>query len=69
MAQGEIMTLHATRDGQRVTIHGNTGVDVSVRNSQLAQADITEDAGHVRWFHKQLGELLDQAEAEASGNA
>ncbi len=61
------MTLHATRDGQKVTIHGNTGVDVEVRNSHLASAQITEDAQHVRYFWRQLGEHLDAADEERAG--
>lgn len=60
------MTLHATRDGQTVTIHGNTGVDLEVRNSQLAGVHITENAQHVRHFCDQLGKLLDAADEERS---
>lgn len=63
------MTLHATREGQAIAIHGNTGVDIEVRNSQLAGVHIRENAQHVRYFHGQLGKLLDEADAEreASG--
>jgi hypothetical protein len=49
------MTLHATRDGQQVTVTTTYG---PVRN------EVTEDAGHVRSFHGHLGRLLDEAEAE-----
>lgn len=58
------MTVHATRSGQRVTINGNTGVGLLVENSQLQHVRITEDAQHLRWFHEQLGRLLDEADAE-----
>jgi hypothetical protein len=58
------MTLHATRSGQSITVNGNTGVDVEVRASRLHQVRITENAQHVRFFHTQLGELLDAADAE-----
>jgi len=58
------MTLHATRDGQSVTIHGNIGVDVEVKGSQVQRIGITENAQHAEYFHKQLGELLDAARAE-----
>lgn len=58
------MTLHATRDGQKITIHGNTGVDLEVRNSQLAGVHIGEDAQHVRYFHSELGRLLGAADEE-----
>lgn len=58
------MTLHATRDGQAITIHGNTGISVEVRNSQLVTARITENAQHVRFFHDELGKLLEMADAE-----
>ena len=46
------MTLHASRDGQKITVHSTYGP---------ATHAITEDAQHVRHFHTQLGELLDQA--------
>ena len=62
------MTLHATRDGQAITVHGNTGVDVSVENSHISYVRITENAQHVRHFWSQLGQLIEQAEAEAAGN-
>jgi hypothetical protein len=58
------MTLHATRDGQKITVNGNTGVEVLVQNSHLSHVKITEDARHVRYFHTQLGELLDAADQE-----
>lgn len=58
------MTLHATRDGQAIIIHGNTGVDLEVRNSQLAGVHIKENAQHVRHFHASLGHLLDAADKE-----
>lgn len=58
------MTMHATRDGEKITVHGNTGVDVSVVKSQLAWVKITEDYRHLEWFHSQLGELIAAAKAE-----
>jgi hypothetical protein len=58
------VTLHATRDGENITIHGNTGVHVLVENSHLAKASITEHAHHVRYFHAELGKLLDAAEGK-----
>ena len=58
------MTLHATRDGQKITIHGNTGVDFKVTNSHLEGVHISEDARHVEYFHGQLGTLLADAKAE-----
>lgn len=58
------MTLHATRDGQQITIHGNTGVEVLVQNSHLTHARVTEHAQHVEYFHRQLGELIAAARAE-----
>ena len=58
------MTLHATREGQSITLHGNTGVSLELANSQVVRAGITEDAQHVRYFHSQLGRLLDEADAE-----
>lgn len=63
------MTLHATRDGQNVTIHGNTGVEVLVQNSHLTHVQITEYAQDVRHFHTTLGKLLDEADAERNDNA
>jgi hypothetical protein len=71
------VTLHSTRDGQKITIHGNTGVSLDValgtshpcphlvmENGYANHVRITEDAQHVRWFHDQLGRHLDEADAE-----
>lgn len=71
------MTLHATREGQRITIHGNTGVSVDLalgaghgvphvvmENGYANHVRITEDAQHVRYFWHQLGEHLNAAERE-----
>jgi hypothetical protein len=58
------MTLHATREGQKVTIHGNIGVDLKVASSHVSEVTITEEAQHVRNFHTQLGQILDEADAE-----
>ena len=58
------MTLHATREGQKVTINGNTGVEVLVQDSHLTHVKITEDAQHVRYFWHQLGQHLDAADEE-----
>lgn len=58
------MTLHATREGQNVTVHANTGVDVEVRNSHVVTVKVTEVAQHVEHFHAQLGRLLEEAKAE-----
>jgi hypothetical protein len=58
------VTLWASRDGQKVVIHGNIGLDVRVQNGQVAEYAVNEDARHVRSFWGQLGQLLDQAEAD-----
>ena len=58
------MTLHATRDGQSITVHANTGTEVLVQNSHVQHVRITENAQHVRFFHDQLGKLLDSADEE-----
>jgi hypothetical protein len=58
------MTLHATREGQKIQIHGNIGVDVTVRSSQVHEITINEDARHTEYFHGQLGKLLAEAKAE-----
>ncbi len=63
------MTLHATRDGQKITVNGNTGVELLVRNSNVSHVKITEDAQHVRYFHTQLGLLLDAADHERAAAA
>jgi hypothetical protein len=72
------MTLHATRDGQKITINGNTGVSLDVmlsaqpgaphlvmNNGYAQYVRITEDAQHVRHFWAHLGKLIEEAEAEA----
>jgi hypothetical protein len=58
------MTLHATREGQVITVHGNTGTEILVQNSNLVHARIREDARHVEGFHAQLGALLADAKTE-----
>ena len=63
------MTLHATRDGQKIMIHGNTGVDITVKNSALSEVVVHEHASHVEYFHTKLGELLAAAKAEREDNA
>jgi len=56
------MTLHATRAGESITIHGNTGIDIEVRHSQLHYVKITEHYQHMKYFWGQLGKLLEEAE-------
>lgn len=56
------MTLWVNRDGRIVTIHGNVGLNVDVQASRVAQFSVSEDAAHLRGFHGQLGEILDEAE-------
>jgi hypothetical protein len=56
------MTLWASRDGQTVKIHGNVGLDVSVRNGHVAEYAVTEDYRHLRHFWGMLGRELDEAE-------
>lgn len=63
------MTLHVTRDGQKVTIHGNLGLAVRVENSRVSDFSVSEDKGHLRHFWGQLGRVLEEAEVEASDNA
>jgi hypothetical protein len=58
------MTLWLTREGANVTIHGNTGVEVLVENSQLRKAEITEHYQHMKYFWSQLGDVIKQAEDE-----
>jgi hypothetical protein len=50
------VTLSASRDGQKITVHTIYG---GITN------EVIEDAQHVRFFHTHLGQLLDEAEAEA----
>lgn len=63
------MTLHVTRDGQRVMIHGNIGLQVRVENSRVSDFSVSEDKVHLRHFWGQLGRVLEEAEAEAGDNA
>lgn len=70
------MTLHATREGQKITINGNTHVSLDValggagtphivmNDGYASHVRITEDVQHVRYFWSQLGRLLDEAEKE-----
>ena len=59
------MTLHATRDGEKITIGGNTGLRVSMRDDRVTDVSITDHFMHVRHFWGSLGRLLDEAEQEA----
>lgn len=60
------MTLHATRNGQRITIHGNLGLDLAVRDGQVSDFHVTDPGGleHYRHFWGQLGRLIEEADAE-----
>lgn len=49
------MTLHATRKGQKITVHTTYGP---------TNHSVEEDAQHVRSFHTELGKMLDEAERE-----
>ena len=61
------VTLHVTREGQKITVHGNLGVRLRIEDSRVSEVGITEDAQHVEYFHSQLGQLLEAAKAERSG--
>ena len=64
------MTLWISRDEQTITIHGNTGLDVSIRDSRVSEYAVTEHYKHLRVFWHSLGEELHRAEAiEAAQNA
>jgi len=52
------MTLHATRDGENITIHHSP-----------SDTHVTEHRSHVRYFHSELGKLLDAAEQDAAAEA
>jgi len=58
------MTLHATRAGKNITVHGNTGADVHIEKGVIHHVRVTEHWQHVRGFRDQLNVLLDEAEAE-----
>lgn len=58
------MTMHATRDGQSITVNGNIGTEVHVKDGRVNFVRITEDAQHVRFFWNELGKLLDAADEE-----
>jgi hypothetical protein len=65
------MTMWADRDGQKITIHGNLGLDVEVRNGAVTQFAVTDPSGapHLRYLWSSLGRLLEEAEAEAKAEA
>jgi len=56
--------LGATRDGQAITIHGNTHLRAEVADSQVRSFSVTEDARHVEGFAAALAELVAAAKAE-----
>jgi len=61
------MTLHVTRDGDKITIHGNINSDVTAENGRITHVGITEDVRHVRQVWGQLGRLLAEAEGTTPG--
>ncbi|MGA9367550.1 MAG: hypothetical protein WBV35_08835 [Steroidobacteraceae bacterium] len=61
------MTLHATREDGKITIHGNTGVSLELKDSRVWTLGITEDAQHVRQFWSRLGRLLAEHEGVTPG--
>ena len=63
------MTLWASRDGQKVTIHGNNGVAMKLQDSRVAEFSVTEDAQHAGHFAGQLLELIEQAKQERAAAA
>jgi hypothetical protein len=63
------MTLHVTRDGQKVTIHGNLGLGLDLRDSKVFEFTVDEHFMHLRSFWGQLGGALDEAEREGESNA
>lgn len=63
------MTLWTTRDGQKVTIHGNVNLNVDVRESKVTEFGVTEHASHMKHFWSQLGREIEAAEAEAAAAA
>ena len=63
------MTLWISRDEQKITIHGNIGLDVTIRDSWVSEYTVTEHYKYLRMFWHSLGEELHQAEAiEAAQN-
>lgn len=60
------MTMYATREGQKISIHGNLGLDVKVHNGQVSEFHVSDPAGleHVRSLWGSLGRLLGEADAE-----
>ena len=58
------MTLWASRDGQMVTIHGNTDLNVKIQGGRVEEFTVSADAQHIKHFWGTLGTLIEQAEAE-----
>jgi len=65
------MTMWASRDGQKISIHGNLGLDVEIRNGAVTQFTVTDPSGapHLKSLWGQLGKLIEEAEAEAAAVA
>lgn len=58
------MTLHATRQGSEITVHGNINAEVLIKDSRVQHIKITEHFQHVRSFWSQLGRLIEEADEE-----
>lgn len=61
------MTLWASREGQKITIHGNVGLSVKVEDGRTMGYTVDEDLGQMRSLWGSLGTLIAQAEAETEG--
>ena len=60
------MTLWVSRDGEKVTIHGNTNLDVRVQDSRVSEFAVREHYAHLRHFWGQLGAQIEEAEQAAA---
>lgn len=61
------MTLWASREGQKIAIHGNAGLSVKVENDRETGFTVSDDLGPMRALWGSLGTLIAQAEAENEG--
>lgn len=62
------MTLWASREGDKITLHGNIHLDVKIQDSRVAEWAVTEDVGHVRSFWGSLGTLVNEAEKDEAAD-
>jgi hypothetical protein len=57
--------MHATREGQQITVHANCGISLVIDGGTYVHVEIKEHYAHLRHFAGQLLQMVEAAEKEA----